>query len=230
MKKLLISALVLLGLAAPAKAQDYLFDNPDNHSYLGARLGFDIMSLRNQSEIYSNSGGLHMGVVYNMPVWKNLYFEPGVSIFYNRANIKAGNTGTYVVSGNQIVSGRSNGNISNWGFRIPLNIGFHFDITDNVRIAPFTGPVINVNFSSKTNYEFDNPENPSLNYNSLDLGWDFGVGVTYQRYYLAVEGTAGLTKYVKNDPYSILVDGGKGGTYYLGGRRNLFTITLGYNF
>lgn len=210
MKKLLISALVVLGLSAPAKAQDYLFDNPDNHSYLGARLGFDIMSLRNSGQIYSNSGGFHLGGIYNMPLWKNLYFEPGASIFYNRANIKENATVL-----------RSNGDVSNWGFRIPLNFGYHFDITDDIRIAPFTGPVININFSSKTDYESTEQQNPMLNYNSLDLCWDFGVGVTYQRYYLAIEGTAGMSHYVKNDTtYG----------YSLGGRRNLFTITLGYNF
>ena len=81
MKKFLISILAALSLTPAAVAQDYLFDNPDNHRYLGVRLNFDIMSLQSPANYYNNRGGLEIGVVYNMPLWKNLFFEPGASIF-----------------------------------------------------------------------------------------------------------------------------------------------------
>ena len=64
-------------------ASSYLFDNPENRAFLGVRVGLDISSAANGGGYYSNKAGFSAGAVYNIPLWRNLYFEPGLSVFYN---------------------------------------------------------------------------------------------------------------------------------------------------
>ena len=52
-------------------------------SFLGVRVGLDISSAANGGGYYSNKAGFSAGAVYNIPLWRNLYFEPGLSVFYN---------------------------------------------------------------------------------------------------------------------------------------------------
>lgn len=206
MRKLILSALCLIGLGATTNAQDYLMDNPNNAAYFGIRASLDITSLQTPpGDPFYNRAGFSIGAVYNIPIWKNLFFEPGLSLFYNTAGIRGID---YI--GFKIPSAI----INNWGFRIPFNFGYHFDITDDIRIIPYTGPMINLNLSTSIK-GVDN--NSGQGYNTFDFGWNFGVGVTYKKYYAAIGGTVGMTHY------------GKGSTYnYV--RRNIFDITLGYNF
>lgn len=232
MKKILIACLVLTGTLG-IKAQDYIFDDPDNHAYWGARLGFDITALQSPSGIYGNRGGIEIGAIYHMPLWKNLYFEPGASLFYNSSSIN----GLPEYTGYDI----QEGTINNWGIRIPLNVGYHFDVTDAIKIAPYTGPQFNINLSNTTHYLYIPEatvigEDPRLHYNALDMGWNFGVGVTFQSYYIAVGGTVGLSRYVSNKPDVYRFPNSLSSTYPnyeyvpLYARRNVFSITLGYNF
>ena len=64
-------------------------------------------------------------------------------------------------------------------------------------------------------------------YKHVDLQWNFGVGLTYQRYYMTVGGSVGITKMksasvIPCGPYN--VDLGRSI------RRNLVNISVGYNF
>lgn len=227
MKKFLLSLLLTIVLAPTVKAQDYIFDNPDNNSYWGVRLGFDIMSLQSPSDIYGNRGGIELGVIYNKPLWKNLFVEPGISLFYNSANINGlpDYVGVYIAEGT----------INNWGFRIPVNFGYHFDVTDAIQIVPFTGPQFDINFSNGTSYNFDAVLSgalaPKLHYNAIDMGWNFGVGVKVSRYYVGISGTVGISRYITQNKtdYTLSSPGGPI-LYPFHARRNLFQIILGYNF
>lgn len=217
MKKIIISFLMLATLGG-AKAQDYLLDNPDNRSYFGVRLGADVMSLKSPSHIYGNNGGFFLGAVYNIPIYKNLYFEPGIYFFYNSAKIKSLWNINKLTGENELI--RSGGNINDWGIRVPFNFGYHFDITDQITVFPFTGPQLNVNFANSTSFDTNLVNNNSLHYNVFDMGWNFGVGATYANFFLSVGGTVGITRYIKNP--TIL-----SGLY---ARRNLFSVAVGYNF
>ena len=234
MRKFLLSILAVIILApSTIKAQDYLFDSPDNAPYLGVRLGFDIVSLQSPSEVYGNRGGIEIGAVYNMPLWKNLYFEPGVSLFYNSATVN----GVLNSFGSEL-QGICSGTLNNVGIRIPLNFGYHFDITDAIQIMPFTGPQINLNLSHSVNYATDEAVDkglaqPRLHYNFIDLGWNFGVGVKFLRYYIGVSGQVGMSSFISQNAkdYTVTIPGlNEARTLPLHARRNLFQITLGYNF
>ncbi len=200
-----------------AQNSDYtLYNNPDNAPYFGARLGVDITSTSGNNDVYNNGAGFTLGAVYNIPLWQNLYFEPGLSLFYDTfgMEIVAGydEYGPYMI----------NGSIRNFGFRIPMQFGYFFDFTDDVRIAPFTGPQLNVNLTAKEHWNDakDPLKDQSIfgegGFKRLDLQWVIGVGVTYQKYYVSLSGGIGMTKArsLKYDNF----------------RRNNINISIGYNF
>ena len=206
MKKFLISFLLATMILPSVKAQDNLFDNSDNKSYFGVRLGLDIVSL--QGDMYNNRAGFQLGAIYNMPIWKNLYFEPGISLFYNTAKA---NVFEWIPGPNNPRT------LENWGLRIPFIFGYHFDFTDNLQIILYTGPQLDANISFHTKFN-DNLGGTKADFNRFDFGWNFGIGARYDSYYLGLGGTVGINHLVRES------------IYYDGARRNLFTISLGYNF
>jgi outer membrane autotransporter protein len=212
MKKLLFS-LVAAACCLSAAAQSDIFDNPNNEAYLGARIGLDITTpagTYTNIDSYGNGAGFTIGAVYNIPVYKNLYVEPGLSIFYNSFSDKI-----YLDPSGM---NELKGSIRNLGFRVPLVAGYFFDFTDDIRVAPFTGPQLNASIIARRHYDGLDSEScfGSNGFKHFDVQWLFGVGVTYQRYYVAISGGVGLTRC-----YSAADDRF---------RRNTFNIALGYNF
>ena len=78
-----VATALVIGTTTARSATSYMFDNPDNTTYFGARIALDISSAANGGGAYSNKAGFSAGVVYNIPLWMNLYFEPGLSVFLN---------------------------------------------------------------------------------------------------------------------------------------------------
>ena len=237
LRSILLGVALATGVAASNAETSYMFDNPDNKSFFGVRVGVDISSAANGGGNYSSNAGFSAGAIYDIPLFMNLYFEPGLSFFYNTFGTSKWNS---FIPDNPIYdqeTGEPNtilyqvdGSIRNFGFRVPLMIGFHFDFAEDVKVNVFTGPQLNL--SLYANYKigevYGNDKNMpdhdgslfgTEGFKHLDLQWKFGVGVSYQTYYAALSGAWGITDM-------------KSGTVMLPRnlRRNLFSITLGYNF
>ncbi|MBD5365417.1 MAG: hypothetical protein HDR82_00120 [Bacteroides sp.] len=214
-KRTLTALVAAIALAGSVSAQNYLFNNPDNKSYLGIRAGVDISSTAGTVvDNYSNGAGFTIGAVYNIPLWQNLYFEPGVHFFYDTFGYNL------LKSAEPFVE--IDGSVRNFGFRIPFNFGYHFDFTDDISVSLFTGPVLNTNLTAKTHFGTVKEYNMSIMENGFkrfDMQWDFGVSMTYaHNYYVAITGAVGMTK-----AYNPSVD-------LTGFRRNTCNISIGYNF
>lgn len=233
MKKLII-ALSIMATALTAKAQD-IFDNPNNHSYFGLRLSYELACPGDitatgsiaKYELFGNSSGFNIGAIYNLPLWKNLYFEPGAAIYYNTYSLDKDIFGASM--GMQLDSG----SLRQWGIRIPLNVGYHFDFTPDISISFFTGPEVNISFKGNTHFGSGkyNVTGPAFGeeggLNRADIKWRFGVGATiFDHYYFAISGAAGLCNMIRDD---VLVSDGSE-LQNLKMRSNLFDITIGYNF
>lgn len=213
MKRILISIIAAVAVATGAQAQNYLIENPDNKPYLGVRVGLDISSTAGAViDTYNNGAGFTVGAIYNIPLWKNLYFEPGVHIFYNTFGEEINTTA------NPELPILLDCSLRNWGFRIPLNFGYRFDFTDDISIALYTGPVLNTNLTAK--YHMPHAKTESIMENGfkrLDMQWDFGVSFCYgQHYYASVGGGVGVTRVFKDAMDHF--------------RRNTVNISIGYNF
>lgn len=247
LKFLALGAVVAASLSASA-ASTYLFDNPDNTAHFGARVSVDITSAANGGGLYSNQAGFTVSGVYNIPLFMNLYFEPGLGVFYNTIGANTWDTFTQKVphldgAGQPVVGPggeavtddvevpyQIDGSIRNFGFRIPLNVGYHFDFAEDIKVHVFTGPQINLSLVARYHQDavrVPGEEEPSFStsifgtkgFKHVDFQWNFGVGLEYQKYYMSLSGAWGITKM-------------KSGTIELPRdlRRNIFAITLGYNF
>lgn len=214
----------------------YMFDNPENRVYFGARVAVDITTAANGGGNYSSNAGFSAGAIYNIPLYMNLYFEPGLSFFYNTFGTSKWNS---FVPENSInpetgegieVFYQVNGSIRNFGFRVPLLIGYHFDFSEDLKISVFTGPQLNLNLYARyfVTEMYGNDKNAldhdcslfgTEGFKHMDLQWNFGVGVTYEKYFASINGAWGISTM-------------KSSTLMLPRNldRSLFTISLGYNF
>ena len=221
MKKLFLSAMGAMMLATSGFAQD-IFDAGEQDPYLGVRASLDITGVAgNISNIYdfNNGAGFSVGAVYNITLFKNLYFEPGLSVFYNTAGYDG-----FMYDSNDEFGVK--GSIRNFGFRIPLVAGYHFDFTEDMKVSVFTGPQMNIglvgrnvgDIAIRNNMEHYSESIYGDGVRRFDLQWMFGAAFHYQKYYISLSGCVGLTNLL-------------GGTDYKGftARRNTFAITLGYN-
>lgn len=245
MKRTLAILITAAASALTATAQEEIFDNPDNASRFGVRVNYELACPTNISyiplggakvseSIFGNGSGFSVEGIYNMPVWKNLYFEPGVGIYYN----------TFSIDNDLIKSGMfeelTGGSARQWGLRIPLNIGYRFDLLDWLSLSFFTGPEINISFSGRTHFSYDKysisgPLFGKDGYlNRADIKWRFGVGAIFnQRYTLGISGAVGMCDSARYFP--TLLDKSHDIDYIVLAadvkmHSNLFTISLGYLF
>lgn len=230
-----ILAFALAATALCASAQD-VFDAGDNKPYFGARLSLDItvptdISFKNSAQkidLLNAGAGFSFGGIYNLPICKNLYFEPGVNFYYHTAKLngkifQSADPDDLFGEEEGSLTPRS-GSIREFGMQIPMVFGYHFDF-DPIRISFFTGPVLNIGLSGKAHitmkedgYNYSDSMYDSFNRASLD--WRFGVGATYDHHYtIAISGDAGMTNWMKK------ISGLDNKMH-----RNNVSITLGYNF
>lgn len=246
MKKIL--AILLVGAASSvmsANAQSYMFDNPENRTFFGVRAGLDVSSAANGGAMFSNKPGFSVGAVYDIPVLANFYFEPGLYLFYNTFGTVHLENYEYTLVDSEGNSSefyklyQVDGTLRNFGFRIPMNFGYHFDFADDLSVHVFTGPQLNLGLVARYHQnEVITPGDEVVKSTSvdafgtggfkhIDLQWNFGVGLTYQRYYMSLGGSVGVTRMksasvIQAGPYEVDLRRNI--------RRNLFNISVGYNF
>lgn len=185
----------------------------------GVRLQADISLPGGNLDTYSSNAGVSGGIVYRLPLRGGLYFEPSVLVFFNTFNINR------YVSNNLPYSGT----VHNYGIRVPLNLGYRFEVSDGIVLSLFTGPWFNFNISARR-YAQPNFEGPApkgsrnlfdYGWHRFDAQWGFGVSATFSgRYVIGVSGGVGSSALVKRDVNGQLCKM----------RRNSFSVTLGYNF
>ncbi len=214
--KRIATSLMLLCLCIAASAQD-IFDNPDRGARLGVRLGLDIATSTDfdygsfKIGVLNAGAGFTAGAVYNIPVWKNMYFEPGLLLFYNSMACDAivGGTNTFI------------GSIRRFGVRVPFRLGYRFDF-EKVSVRAFTGPQLEVGLIGRSRLEVGNESASENAYgsdgiiNRVNVGWEFGAGVDFGNWTAEISGAAGITDMVQGSAIK--------------GRFNNVTISLGYNF
>lgn len=244
--KTLAAAILGVVSAIPAiNAQSYMFDNPENRTFFGVRAGLDVSSAANGGAMFSNKAGFSVGAVYDIPVVANFYFEPGLYLFYNTFGTVHLEDYSYTLTdaeGNESELHKLyqvDGTLRNFGFRVPLTFGYHFDFSDELSLHVFTGPQVNLGLVARYHQnEVITPadqvvKSTSVNafgtggFKHIDFQWNFGVGLAWRHYYMSVGGSVGITdmksaSVIQAGPYAIDLRRDV--------RRNLFNISVGYNF
>lgn len=185
----------------------------------GVRLKVDLTTPTNGLDRYSTGTGATVGMVYSLPVYQGMYVEPGVEVYYNTINVD-----NYMVNNLPY-----DGSARLIGIRLPVNIGYRFNLTESIALSLFTGPWFNFNLSAR---QYANPNfegaPPKTSKNLFDYGWHrfdaqwgFGITATFSgRYMIGLSAGVGSKALAEKD-----INGHKAKM-----RRNTFSITLGYNF
>lgn len=167
-------------------------------------------------KMYKPGAGIVVGGVYNVYMGRNLYFEPGLSAFYDTYSYD-----DLTVLGNDGVVD-SDPSVYKLGVRVPLTVGYVFSIGGNVDMSVFTGPELSYAFGGKVKVgdkellqNIDTTLFGADGQRRFDCAWKVGVGVPVNAFTVSVEAAFGLTDMLRTPmsykEYRVSV----GVTYYM---------------
>lgn len=227
-KKYLLPMAVASGSLA-AMAQSEITNNPSNHTYFGLRASLDIACPGDihvdgvdgiKISAYKPGAGFSIGGICNIPVVANLYFEPGLSFYYNTYGMKE----LFVEDDDAEIS--VSGSVRKCGVRVPLQFGYRFDFAPDISLAVFTGPELEAGFSAKEHFtakagHLKESDSESLyqegGLQRFDCLWKIGFGFNLSHnYYIGVSGSFGLCNMMRESSFTF--------------HESLVQLTLGYNF
>lgn len=164
-------------------------------------------------KMYDSGLGFSLGGVYSHYFTDNFFVEPSLSLFYDTYSCDF----TIMESdgADEVIPG-----IYKWGLRLPVVIGYTFDITDDFAISVFTGPELNYAFAG--NYRLkDKRIQEAMDghlFGSEDgmqrrvsCAWKGGIGFPFSQWRVDIDASVGITDIIQG-PASV--------------RENRFTISL----
>ena len=205
MKKSLktIVATLVAAIAAIAPAQSHAVE-------FGFRAGLDVTvpgELETAGgvkyDIFQAGTGFHAGVVADIYLPYNLFFEPGLNLVYHTNDIEFDKITKNDLELRQV------------GLVLPLRFGYNIDL-NTCDLQFFTGPSFGVGVYGKIADadEFSDPyDEKGINISRFNVGWNLGAGVKIDSFYIGAEYSFGL-----NNRYS------GSGTW----RQSAFSLSLGY--
>lgn len=188
----------------------------------GARLSMDISFPSGDSNPYKVGSGFSAGAVADVSLPGRFFFEPGLMFYYTAMSSKnlMALDGFYYQGAAKAA-----------GFRVPLMVGYNFDVAEEWRMSVSTGPYINLNLYAQQKVD------PNLGapipvpdkkislfdhgWKRVDAGWNINLGTTFANcYYVGVSGGVNFTPLASygNTDKKIRI------------HRSTIAITLGYNF
>lgn len=215
MKKIFSIALLLAAGVSMVSAQTSFYNTPR----IGIRASYDHtfptdLKIGGESiDAYNSGPGFSIGAMYNIPVAENIYFEPGLSIFYNTYK------DSYITFDSPMQQRKREVTISKFGFRAPLTFGYRIPLFDNGGLNVFTGPQFDYGVKAKWRLDFDgldtNLYSNANDMNRFDIAWRIGAGVYYGQWVAELSTAFGM---LDMDSSSL--------SYH----ENRFSISVGYFF
>lgn len=158
-------------------------------------------------EMYKKGLGGSLGAVCNLYLADNVFLEPGAFLYYDTYS----STGFVIEEGDLIHS--TEPSVYKIGVRVPVVIGYSFDITDNFSLNIYTGPELSYSFGG--GYKVKDSQKHLLDSLSLfgsdgnkgemrriELGWKGGIGIPVDSWMISLEATVGVTDVI-NGPISM---------------------------
>lgn len=206
MKRLFFAILMIVFVGSGINAANPRYNNPENKAYWGIRLGLDggatgyVKVGNEEKELNDSDMGVAITGIYNVPIVANLYLEPGLSVYYNQYSAVKDYIDDFGPDITDITRKK-------FGMRLPVMIGYHFDITKKFKIYLYTGPELEVGFVAKdqikgyTYRPFTKWQNVYGDQGSLkrvNVLWGYGLGLSYSKFYCGFGGSQGLVNMLKN--------------------------------
>lgn len=211
----------LMILSVVAVASTFARTNTD-WSGFGLRLGLDVNCPTkwhaNGSSVkyYKPGGGFYFGAVYNIPLSGSFYFEPGASMFYDTYRFDD------LVLSSQVTTSPT---VKKFGLRMPLVLGYRFELTDKISLMLSTGPEVSVGIIGKVDIDkhldWGDGGVPGTNlfsdfgHRRHDIAWRIGAAIPVEEYYFGIDVALGM------------IDQRKGSPRF---HENRVSFSIGYNF
>lgn len=165
-------------------------------------------------KMYDSGFGFSVGGVYSHYFTDNFFVEPSLSIFYD--TYSGDFTIMEEVGTKEVVPG-----IYKVGLRLPVVIGYTFDITDEFAISVFTGPELNYAFAGGYRWKDKSLKEQLADMKlfgsddgmqrRLSCSWKGGIGFPYSDWRVDIEAAVGVTDIIQG-PASV--------------KENRFTVSL----
>lgn len=152
-------------------------------------------------KMYKSGCGFTLGGVCNIPLRGNFYLEPGLSFFYD----------TYAyddlrVMGDDLQAIQTDPSLYKVGLRLPVVVGYDFNISDRLTMTVFTGPELSyalggeVRLKDEENLDFFDKslfgENAQRRF---DCAWKIGFGLfPTDNFLISIDGAIGMTDLQKS--------------------------------
>lgn len=195
MKKIILAAIVAV-VSSLAPASLFAVETA-----FGAKASFDIIlpgdwhSSGSSFSWYKNGIGVSLGGVYNVSFSNGFYLEPGLSIALQ----------SYKVDGVVMVDEGTSSEVydpkvKEWGFRVPVMVGYDIRVNDIASIPVFTGPEFNYQFAGSYSKKVE-----GFNFSPFDSDrrfecyWKVGAGILAGQNMVSIEAALGLNDLLKTE-------------------------------
>lgn len=149
--------------------------------------------------MYRHGFGGTIGCVYNVYLGKDFYLEPGASLFYDTYSFKG-----MVINGDK-GERQNDPSVYKFGLRIPLVVGYSFNIVNKVPLSVYTGPEISYAFIGGTNFKYKHLDYGEISHlfgkkgyqRRTDCAWKLGVAFDTDPWSITLDYSFGLTDLIK---------------------------------
>lgn len=231
MKKILLSALMVMA-AISIQAQDFFStDKADEPFTFGARVGFNTSNRTVNSSMVSVwninawGTGFDIGAVANINIRNYLTIQPGF-FFESRSGSFVYQNKVKDIEDHKEVYNTQRGKGRDYLFTIPVMGIIHFNILEDLRWNVEFGPYVQLKLKSTFDRKFSYPEllpdgaiyyNESVKTSKCDFGFKMGTSLDIcNNYYVGVHYLAGMLR--------------AWNPAILGGHNKEWMFTVGYNF
>lgn len=149
----------------------------------------------NSEKLFYPGAGFSIGMVSNVYLGKNFYFEPGISFYYSNYKYDL-----VIMQENENVN---NPKIIKYGLELPLTFGYEFNFSEKFEMCLFTGPQLRYALGGDVDIRQKDvkEEYGALllwdSYKRFDCSWKIGVGFPINRLMLSIEADLGLINLYK---------------------------------
>ena len=152
-------------------------------------------------KMYGNGYGFTIGAVYNVFLGRGFYLEPGVSFFYDSYRYD-----DLVITNDSGEAIKNDPSLYKAGIRVPVLVGYAFDITDRFSMTVYTGPELSYAFAGKVNLgDAEEDAEGALDLfgsngtqRRVDCAWRIGVGFPISNFLLSIDGAIGMTDLLRS--------------------------------
>lgn len=203
MKKILTVVALILSVIV---AHSQIIENGEGNPMWGIRATFDVNmpgkvhnNFINDKTFRAGTGGA-IGAVCNVYLGKKFYLESAISLFYDTYSYK-----DLVITDVNFYE-ESDPLVYKIGLRIPVVVGYSISITDQISVAPYTGPELSYAFAGDIKIhdrdrldanDFSLFGNPGFQ-RRVECGWKIGLAFFTGMWSFNIDGTIGMTNLMTN--------------------------------